>query len=94
MKDANQLRGIQIRAARALLGWNLQDLVNASGAAMGTISLLERGVAVRSDAYKRIVSTLVRAGIRFIDDNGVALERASRDTAHASIAAVENSAAA
>lgn len=73
----------QIRAARALLGWNQPQLAEASGLSMMSIRRMEgpSGPGQRSAANVEAVrQTLVDAGVIFIPENesggpGVRLKR-------------------
>ncbi len=63
----------QIRAARALLGWNQIALAEKSGVGISTIKRIETGTGLlrssTSSAW-RIQKALEKAGIIFIDDDG------------------------
>ncbi len=63
----------QLRAARALLGWEQKDLANGSGLAIGTIRRMEgsRG-AIRGNvaSLRKVQRALEDAGVVFIDENG------------------------
>jgi hypothetical protein len=66
----------QIKAARALLGWSQQDLVNRSGVSYPTIARLEAvdgPLGGRPETEAKIVSALVAAGAVFMGP-GVALK--------------------
>ena len=80
MTSENQIRGSQIKAARALLRWTVRDLSTYSSISAGTICMCERGAILRPNTYASILNVLQRAGIRFIGDYGVTLEpqRATR----------------
>jgi transcriptional regulator with XRE-family HTH domain len=61
----------QVKAARALLGWNQDKLAEASGIALPTIKRLEAQsgpVAGYEKTRQAIRSALEAAGIRFIED--------------------------
>lgn len=63
----------QIRAARALLGWNQQNHATHSGISLPTIKRLEGsgdelgGLASTSE---KLITALIDAGVIFIDENG------------------------
>lgn len=68
------IEGRQIRAARALLGWSREDLVEASGVSISALNRLETGAAdTRSSTWRKVLATLSHAGIEFItrDDGAV-----------------------
>ncbi len=69
----------QMRAARALLGWNLKETADASGIGRATIARfeLESGEA-RQATLDSLVRTFEAHGIVFFDDErgeGVAIEK-------------------
>jgi transcriptional regulator with XRE-family HTH domain len=74
----------QIRAARALLGWEQYELAVQSGVAISTVRRLEGSkcaVNVQSDTIEKIRLACERAGIEFIGypDPGVCLRTGDRD---------------
>lgn len=67
------MRGEQIRAARALVGWTANDLAKASGVSYPTVQRLDatRGeVGGRHDTVQSIRTALEAAGVEFIPENG------------------------
>ena len=74
------LIGRQIRAARALLGWEQRQLAEAAGVSVATVRRLERTVgpvstyAATLDALRKVIED---AGVEFTNDNapGVRLRR-------------------
>ncbi len=72
--------GEQIRAARALLGWEQRQLAAAAGVSVETVSRLERTrgpVSAYTGTAEAITKVLQDAGVEFIDDDapGVRLRR-------------------
>lgn len=72
----------QVRAARALLGWNQEMLADKALIALTTLKRLESasGLAVREDTRHQAVKALEDAGIVFFDSErgeGVMLVRGS-----------------
>jgi transcriptional regulator with XRE-family HTH domain len=63
---------IQVRMARAALGWGVRDLGKAAGVAANTVSRYENGMGMTVATLARIEMALERAGIVFIpeDANG------------------------
>ncbi len=64
----------EVRAACALLEWSQDDLAEASGVAGQMIASLEAGlgaVVTSEEALNRLVDTLEKAGIAFIEDGAV-----------------------
>ena len=65
--------GVQIRAARGLLGWSQSDLAKASGLALSTIKRMEgSGEGIRGTAQNvwKLRCCLEEGGVIFIDENG------------------------
>jgi transcriptional regulator with XRE-family HTH domain len=78
------LTGLQIRAARAALGWSAAALAEKAGVAMKTIARFEQVDGVppsRSATLAEIRRVLEAAGIEFIgtpeDGPGIRLRRAA-----------------
>jgi len=63
----------QLRAARALLGWNQERLADASGVSLATIKRIEPidgAPQVRDGTADKLRAALERAGVEFIEENG------------------------
>jgi transcriptional regulator with XRE-family HTH domain len=61
----------QVRAARGLLGWTLDDLIAASGVPKSTLIRFENAaVSPRTSTVNAIRAALVVAGVEFIEENG------------------------
>ncbi len=66
------LQSSQIRAARALLGWNQHDLAKAAKIGIATIRRIESQEGPMMgyvSTLMRIQSAFEKAGIRFIDND-------------------------
>jgi transcriptional regulator with XRE-family HTH domain len=64
---------LQIKAARALLGWSQADLAHRSGVSEPTIARLESAegeLGGREGTGEKIRRAIESAGIEFIDENG------------------------
>jgi len=61
---------IQVKMARAALGWGVRELAAQAGIATNTVSRFENGADALGDTLLKIQRTLERAGIEFIDENG------------------------
>jgi predicted transcriptional regulator len=77
------IMGSHIRAARALLGWAQGELAKRSKVALRTIRRMEGfdgGVSARTETLTRVVVTLEKAGVEFLDDGspGVRLKPKGR----------------
>ena len=66
--------GRQIRAARAMLGWSREELLDASGISMWGLLRMEGNMAdSRSSTLNKVVKALSLAGIEFVtrDDGAI-----------------------
>jgi predicted transcriptional regulator len=64
--------GRQLRAARALLGWEQVELAKRSRIAIGTIRRMESfsgEVGSRTSTLSQVLGALEKAGIQFLNDN-------------------------
>jgi transcriptional regulator with XRE-family HTH domain len=63
---------LQIRMARAALGWGVRDLADRAGLSPNTVSRFENGAAARVDTLAQMQDVLERAGIVFVpaDETG------------------------
>ncbi len=62
----------QIRAARALIGWDAADLAAKAGLTRATVSNIENGVVQpREDTMNRIARVFDENGVEFTDHQGV-----------------------
>ena len=64
------ITGRHIRAARALLGWAQNELSKRSRVALGTVRRMEGfdgAVSARTESLNRVVVTLEKAGVEFLD---------------------------
>lgn len=66
----------QVKAARALLGWNQQDLATAASLSKPALANFERGtVNPRVETLNSLQKALEAAGIEFTEGPGVRLQR-------------------
>jgi transcriptional regulator with XRE-family HTH domain len=63
---------VQIRMARAALGWGVRDLADRAGLSPNTVSRFENGADARVDTLSQMQEVLERAGIVFVpaDEQG------------------------
>ncbi len=61
------IKGNQIYAARALLGWLQRDLAARTEINQGTLCTYEKGMRVPKDRLAKIKAALERAGIEFVN---------------------------
>ena len=68
------LNASQIRAARGALGWSAKELADSAGVSLRTVLRIEAVDGVppgRATTLAELQATLERAGIIFIDADGV-----------------------
>jgi hypothetical protein len=75
------ITGRHVRAARALIGWAQNELSKKSKVALGTVRRMEGSdgpVSARTESLNRVVITLERAGVEFLngDQPGVRMRPA------------------
>ena len=61
---------VQVRMARAALGWGVRDLAVNAGITANTVSRFENGADALGNTIRKIQRALEDAGIEFIDENG------------------------
>jgi predicted transcriptional regulator len=67
--EPDRIFAAQIRAARALLDWSQQDLVEQSGVSRPVIQRLERGITdARGSTTRAIRDAFFRRGVEFVTD--------------------------
>ncbi len=70
----------QIRAARALLGWEATELGKRTALSRETIANIESGrTHAREDSLERIAKAFDESGVQFTDNEGVRLKPATVD---------------
>lgn len=57
---------IQMRMARAALGWGVRELAQAAGVSPNTVSRYENGAGARADTLVHLQEVLERAGVVFV----------------------------
>jgi len=66
--------GRQVRAARAMLGWSREELLDASGISMSALLRMEGNTTdSRTSTLNKVVKALSLAGIEFVtpDDGAI-----------------------
>lgn len=60
----------QMKAARALLGWEQQQLADAAGVAINTIRRMESGdgpIKANADTLRKVERALIEAGLELLN---------------------------
>ena len=64
------LIGVQVKMARAAIGWGVRDLAKATGLTANTVSRFENGGGANVRTVSAIQNALEDAGVEFIAENG------------------------
>jgi transcriptional regulator with XRE-family HTH domain len=75
------MKAIQLRMARAAVGWGVRELAKEAGVTANTITRIENGADAKQSTIERLRSALEAAGIEFTngDQPGVRLTRAAAE---------------
>lgn len=66
---------VQMRMARAGLGWGVRELAERAGLQPGTISRIENGKEAMGGSLRKIEQAFEEAGVEFPDDGTVSIKR-------------------
>jgi transcriptional regulator with XRE-family HTH domain len=64
------MRAVQIKMARAAVGWGVRELAKKAGVTANTVTRIENGADARQSTIDRLQQALESAGVEFIDENG------------------------
>ncbi len=62
------IRGIQIKMARAALGWSIVELASRAGVSPGTVVRIEHGAEALGSTLERIETCIKEAGVGLVSD--------------------------
>ena len=65
-----QMKAIQIRMARAAVGWGVRELAEKAGITANTVTRIENGADAKQSTIERLQRALEAAGVEFINENG------------------------
>ncbi|WP_395696626.1 helix-turn-helix domain-containing protein [Methylocella sp.] len=68
--DRVQMKPVQLKMARAAVGWGVRELAEKAGVTANTISRIEGGADAKQSTIAAIRSALESAGVEFIAENG------------------------
>src|SRR5262245_8586334 len=73
------MRAIQLRMARAAIGWGVRELAEKAGVTANTVTRIENGADAKQSTIDALQRTLEAAGIEFTngDQPGVRLTKAA-----------------
>jgi predicted transcriptional regulator len=69
-EKTNPITPVQMRMARAAVGWGIWKLAEKAGMTARTIARIESGSRARQSTLAAIRSSLESAGIEFTEENG------------------------
>jgi transcriptional regulator with XRE-family HTH domain len=64
------MKPIQLKMARAAVGWGVRDLAKKAGVTANTVTRIENGADAKQSTMDRLQHALESAGVEFIDENG------------------------
>jgi len=64
------MKAIQLRMARAAVGWGVRELAKNAGVTANTVTRIENGADAKQSTIDRLQQALEAAGVEFIDENG------------------------
>ena len=77
--DTVPMKAIQLRMARAAVGWGVRDLAKKAGVTANTVTRIENGADAKQSTMDRLQNALESAGVEFTngDQPGVRLTKAT-----------------
>jgi transcriptional regulator with XRE-family HTH domain len=77
--DTVQMKAVQLRMARAAIGWGVRELAEKAGVAANTVTRIENGADAKQSTMDALQRALETAGVEFTngDQPGVRLARAA-----------------
>ena len=64
------MNAIQVRMARAAVGWGVRELAKEAGVTANTVTRIENGADAKQSTMDRLQRALEAAGVEFIVENG------------------------
>ena len=73
------MKAVQLRMARAAVGWGVRELAERAGITANTVTRIENGADAKQSTMDRLQGALEAAGVEFTngDQPGVRLTRAA-----------------
>ena len=90
------MKAVQLRMARAAVGWGVRELAERAGVTANTVTRIENGADAKQSTMDRLQGALEAAGVEFTngDQPGVRLTRTAAARSAKAAAASKQSAAA
>jgi transcriptional regulator with XRE-family HTH domain len=64
------MKPVQLKMARAAVGWGVRELAKKAGVTANTVTRIENGADAKQSTMDRLQHALEAAGIEFIQENG------------------------
>jgi transcriptional regulator with XRE-family HTH domain len=64
------MKAVQLKMARAAVGWGVRELAKKAGITANTVTRIENGADAKQSTMDRLQHALEAAGIEFIQENG------------------------
>jgi transcriptional regulator with XRE-family HTH domain len=64
------MKAVQLRMARAAVGWGVRELAKKAGVTANTVTRIENGADAKQSTVERLQNALEAAGVEFIAENG------------------------
>jgi transcriptional regulator with XRE-family HTH domain len=64
------MKPVQIRMARAALGWGVRDLAEKAGITANTVTRIENGADAKQSTIDAMRKAMEAAGVIFVAENG------------------------
>lgn len=64
------MKAVQLRMARAAVGWGVRELAKKAGVTANTVTRIELGADAKQSTIEALQRTLEAAGVEFISQNG------------------------
>ena len=64
------MKPVQLKMARAALGWGVRELAKKAGITANTVSRIENGSDAKQSTIEALQAALEAAGVEFIAENG------------------------
>jgi transcriptional regulator with XRE-family HTH domain len=68
--QGDAMNAIQLRMARAAVGWGVRELAKHAGVTANTVTRIENGADAKQSTMDRLQHALEAAGVEFIVENG------------------------
>jgi len=64
------MKPIQLKMARAAVGWGVRELAKKAGVTANTVTRIENGADAKQSTIDRLQHALEAAGVEFIQEDG------------------------